>query len=424
MSRRQIVASAVQLDRRDTEWTLSCQVSAPGLDVPDRFYYTVEHAPTDACESSASPFLPPLLLLAARTSRDLVIDGPVSRDLLDHVPAVLALWQKWHRTSQIIDVAATPVSTGRRACAAATFFSGGVDSFYSVAANDSRYDCADPRFVRLLIFCLGFDIPVDDPRRHEYVRAHLERAADDFGKELVVTRTNAREFVTRLGWAHHGYAPCLGGLGLACGPIADTIYLPAAYAYHHITPEGANASHPFIDPLWSTETVDIVHSGGEATRAQKIARLAHSPTALAHLRVCWQNVDGLYNCCRCEKCLRTMVEFELCGVLGRMEAFPLPLTADAFRSLRLHPHLFGFWQESLDRARQTNTDEAVCDAVAEALTRARFEHSYAGRAMQMFVSRPLSAVGVTPSRLKEIDESLLRGRGLQTFRKLRWLLRS
>ena len=61
---------------------------------------------------------------------------------------------------------------------------------------------------------------------------------------------------------------------------------------------------------------------------------------------------------------------------------------------------------------------------AEALTRARFEHSYAGRAMQMFVSRPLSAVGVTPSRLKEIDESLLRGRGLQTFRKLRWLLRS
>jgi hypothetical protein len=425
MTRRQIVASDVRLDRRDTGWTLSCAVSAPGLDVPDRFYYTVERAPADTCELTANPFLPPLLLLGAHTSRDLLIDGPVSQELLDHVPAVLALWHKWDPTSQMIDVTTAPASPGRRASAAATFFSGGVDSFYSVASNDYRYrSCADPRFVRFLIFCVGFDIPIDDPRREEYVRSHVERAADDLRKELVVARTNAREFVASLSWAYHGYGPCLGGVGLACGAIADTIYVPSGYAYQQFYDEGANSSHPFVDPLWSTASVDIVHSGAEATRAQKIARLAHSPTALAHLRVCWQNIDGAYNCCRCEKCLRTMIEFELCGVLNRMEAFPLPLTADALRALRIHPHLFGFWQESLGRARQSNTDEALCDAIAEALTRARFEHSYAGRGMQMFVSRPLSSIGFTPARLKQIDEALLQGRGVQTFRKLRWLLRS
>ena len=121
------------------------------------------------------------------------------------------------------------------------------------------------------------------------------------------------------------------------------------------------------------ETVDIVHSGAEATRAEKIARLSRSSVALAHLRVCWQNVGKAYNCCRCEKCLRTMADLELCGVLDGMEAFPLPLTPDVMRSVRIQPHLLGFWQEWLERARQANIDQALCDTVAELVSRERFE---------------------------------------------------
>jgi hypothetical protein len=349
----------------------------------------------------------------------LIIEGPVSQVLLDHLPAVLALWHKWDRNAELIDVTAIPVPLSRRASAAASFFSGGVDSFYSVVSTDSRYGSGDPRFIRFLILCQGFDIPLDDRRRREDVRAHLEAAAGDLGKELVIARTNAANFVSRIGWTQYGYGPCLGGVGLAFGAIADTVYLPAAYAYHQIHAEGANASHPFLDPLWSTETVDIVHSGGESTRAEKIARLSRSSVALAHLRVCWQNVEGAYNCCRCEKCLRTMVELKLCGVLDTMEVFPLPLTPDVLRSLSIQPHLFGFWQEWLDRARQTNIDKALCEAIAQVLSRERFEHSSAGWAMRTFVSRPLSAIGFTPSRLKQIDEALLQGRGVRTFRKLR-----
>ena len=122
------------------------------------------------------------------------------------------------------------------------------------------------------------------------MRAHLERAAGDLGKELVTVRTNARDFVKRIGWTRHGYGPCLGGVGLALSPITDTVYRPASYAYHQFPPGGSNAAHPFFDSLWSTETLDIVHSGAEATRAEKIAHLSRSSVALAHLRVCWQNV--------------------------------------------------------------------------------------------------------------------------------------
>jgi hypothetical protein len=340
------------------------------------------------------------------------------------VPAVLALWNQWDARATPIEVRAAPFRPVHRASAAAVFFSGGVDSFYSVVSTDSRYGSADPRAIRFLVFCHGFDIPLEDRGRYEYVRAHLARAADDLGKELVSARTNARDFVGCVDWAHQGYGPCLGGLGLALGAIADTVYLPAAYAYHQIHAEGANASHPFVDPLWSTENVDIVHSGGEATRARKIARLARSPVALAHLRVCWQNVEGAYNCCRCEKCLRTMAELELCGVLDGMETFPLPFTADGLRSLRIQPHLFGFWQEWLDRARRANVDPALCEAIDEVLARERFQRSRTGQAVRAWVRRPLDGVGLTPARLKHIDRALLHGRGLSAFRYLRARLRS
>jgi hypothetical protein len=419
-----IVTSAVRLERGADEWTLSCKVDAPGLGVPERFFYTVQRPPANGAELSACPFVPPLVLLAAYNSRDLIIEAPVSQVLLDHVRGVLALWHQSDRNATLIDVTAVPVALTRRASAAASFFSGGVDSFYSVLATDSRYGSSDPRFIRFLIFCHGFDIPLDDLRREADVRAHLERAAGDLGKELVTVRTNARDFVKRIGWTRHGYGPCLGGVGLALSPITDTVYRPASYAYHQFPPGGSNAAHPFFDSLWSTETLDIVHSGAEATRAEKIACLSRSSAALAHLRVCWQNVGKAYNCCRCEKCLRTMADLELCGVLDGMEAFPLPLTPDVLRSVRIQPHLLGFWQEWLEHARQANIDLALCDTVAELVSRERFEQSSAGRAMRMFVRRPLSGIGFTPSRLREIDVALLEGRGLRTFQKMRHWLRS
>ena len=119
-----------------------------------------------------------------------------------------------------------------------------------------------------------------------------------------------------------------------------------------------------------------------------------------------------------------MADLELYGVLDGMEAFPLPLTPDVLRSVRIQPHLLEFWQEWLERARQANIDEALCDTVAQLVTRERFEQSSAGRAMRMFVRRPLSSIGFTPSRLREIDVALLQGRGLRTFQKMREWLRS
>ena len=75
-------------------------------------------------------------------------------------------------------------------------------------------------------------------------------------------------------------------------------------------------SHPALDPLWSTEAVEVVHDGAETRRVDKVAALAASPLALRYLRVCWENRGGAYNCGRCGKCMRTMVDLDLAGALG------------------------------------------------------------------------------------------------------------
>jgi len=87
-----------------------------------------------------------------------------------------------------------------------------------------------------------------------------------------------------------------------------------------------SGSHPLLDPLWSTESVGIVNDGAEATRIQKIQwQIARSDVALRHLRVCWENQDSDYNCGRCEKCIRTMVNLEIAGVLKQCLSFDRPL---------------------------------------------------------------------------------------------------
>ena len=42
---------------------------------------------------------------------------------------------------------------------------------------------------------------------------------------------------------------------------------------------------------------------------------------LNFLRVCWKNLDGKYNCTKCEKCIRTLYPIELYGYKNRAVTF-------------------------------------------------------------------------------------------------------
>jgi hypothetical protein len=96
------------------------------------------------------------------------------------------------------------------------------------------------------------------------------------------------------------------------------------------------ASHPMTNPLLGSHGFTIVDDGGEYTRIEKAKLISGWPEAMRHLHVCFGvKVPGEYkNCCRCEKCIRTMLAFRIAGS-ERPSAFAEDTTDSQIRRVRL-----------------------------------------------------------------------------------------
>jgi bacterioferritin-associated ferredoxin len=88
------------------------------------------------------------------------------------------------------------------------------------------------------------------------------------------------------------------------------------------------------DPLLSSLSFAIVHDGAEQHRVGKARALAAWPEALRNLRVCWAGRSADTNCGRCEKCVRTILEFRAAGV-PCPPCFPGDVTEDQIRGLAM-----------------------------------------------------------------------------------------
>ncbi len=213
---------------------------------------------------------------------------------------------------------------GDRSAGAAAFFSGGVDSFDTLLANRDQ--------LTHLIFVHGFDLDLSETGLRERASLAARAVAGRFGLRLLEVRTDLRRLLEpELTWPmSHGVA--LAAVALAAQAEVGRVLIPASYSHASMFPWG---SHPLLDPLWSTEGLEIVHDGFERERNEKIARIASDETALAYLRVCWENRGGAYNCGRCEKCVRTMIGLAAAGALERCSTFPGELTAARVRRLEI-----------------------------------------------------------------------------------------
>lgn len=161
--------------------------------------------------------------------------------------------------------------------------------------------------------------PLEIARRDDAIyRAAIDRNARfarSFGKTLIPVATNHYAFGYRYNLSRNlTQGSALASIALLLGfPRA---YLPGAYSYDQLAPLG---QHPLTDPLWSNESVRIIHEGAEAQRVDKVRRIAGSGPALANLRVCFDDMNE--NCGKCAKCLRTMIPLTL---LGAAAGAPFP----------------------------------------------------------------------------------------------------
>jgi hypothetical protein len=314
-----MIVKDAQLYRTDEATVLSarCKIRKIGW---DRVYFSLGNRGQGRyAHGDASPFAAALLLPSMKQGEDLIIEGSISGQLYQGMHAIMQEVLTWDIGLRPINIqAAALVADPPRPQRSASFFSGGVDSFYTYLKH--KTDPAESNRIGSFILVNGFDIDRRNTRLWDRTLENIRFIAAADGVELIVVRSNIQSLIEPILLWDYAHGGCLAAVGLFLRGGFHRIYIPSTHSVAEQIPWGSNLA---LDGHWSTETMTFVHDGTEATRLEKVvSQIARSPLALEHLRVCFENEPGAYNCGKCDKCLRTMINLYVAGALEKSGTFP------------------------------------------------------------------------------------------------------
>ena len=255
------------------------------------------------------------LLPCLKTGRNLRIEGPLNRQFSDSLETILDVYCSWEPSfsrAEVVGVTAQ-TATPRPGRGVGVFFTGGLDSFYTLLKHRDE--------ITHIIFVHGIDVNLKEPALRSEISRMLQRVGAHFSVKVIEIEANLRDYFESfdLHWGKLSHGPAFAATAYLLSPLFHRVYMPSSYTYAELTPWG---SHCLLDPLWSSDNMEFIHDGCEATRIQKAALVGTSDIALNSLRVCFHSVHNAYNCGECEKCLRTMVNLYAVGALARCSTFP------------------------------------------------------------------------------------------------------
>jgi hypothetical protein len=260
-------------------------------------------------------FLTAALIPAMSAGAPLYADGSAAPGLLANLRVIQDVFHCWNRTFRKIELTVRDpeAAPAERGAGVGCFFSGGVDSFYTLVKHLDE--------ITTIVFVHGLDFGLDNEPFRREVSTRIRAVARALNKAVVEVETNIRAFSDRFAdWGKYYHGAALASVAHVLAPQLHKVYVPATFTFADLHVWG---SHPLSDPYWGNDYVNIVHDGCEATRVDKVRRVVACEPALKHLRVCCATGD--YNCGRCEKCLRTMINLFVVGALDRSETFPREL---------------------------------------------------------------------------------------------------
>lgn len=327
-----IIHSPQTITRGDTfRISARLEFQQPLPDGPDRLWFELPASQAEYVDGRLESFVMSLLPLAMKRGEPIEVRGPLSPRLaygLRNYQNVFHLWFPNRFTPA--DIACEEYAPAPPAPdTAGVAFSGGADSFYTLWQHLPEREPLPGYQVTHALFVHGFDITLDDAKTFEVARAAYDRMTADLGLTLISLRTNVRALLRDVDW-HLAYGAALAGAAQLVGRAFSRFYVPAGHTYRDNYPTGADDRIALL----STEALGLFYSGAEATRVEKLVTLAGWPETYARLRVCWEHPDGLTNCCRCEKCVRTMIPLSLENRLTAYTTFPHPIERRHIRALR------------------------------------------------------------------------------------------
>jgi hypothetical protein len=284
-------------------------------------------------DSNCESYLLASLLPAMQLNADISVKGKVSKQLLANLTELQYIWNKWSPNDfHLIHITADEVTNidVSQNDDAVVAFSGGVDAQFSTYRHATKQAGYATKNLKAGVLIHGFDIALDDDKSFAVAKHKAKLALDNLQVKLFTVSTNIRE-LWNLNWEMY--------CGTAIASVLNNFQQYAQFgligsgeAYDAlVSPWG---SHPLTDPLASSKTFQIIHDGAGFNRTEKIQLLSTWQTGIKNLRVCWAGDDLSKNCGKCEKCVRTRLNFVASG-LPNPECFDTPLTKSLLKPILL-----------------------------------------------------------------------------------------
>ena len=304
------------------------------------------------------------LVPAMELGLDLEINAHVDEDLLanaDQIQSLLCSWYPGYRPISIRAGVTKRKYPERRGTG--LFYSGGVDSSYSLASAHDR--------LTGLVTIIGADVDPLDTRRVERLEAIASNVAGQFGLKQIFVRTDIRKVSDRMiGWVEYHGAVLAAVRHMLANEFENQLIASSADEASWPRRWG---SHPGLDRLWGTAGARIEHHGLEH-RLAKIERISREPILMQQLRVCNRSFD---HCGVCHSCQFMLAALDILGIRDKaptyshlkMGRYRLRVTGEGSLSDLTKMRL-----AAIAGGRQEELVNAIDDALRRYSTKKRFQH--------------------------------------------------
>lgn len=311
-----MILSAPIIKKNDSKVTYSVQVSKSKL--PDLLWFEVDEKFGDYVSSSLDAALVALIIPAMYNGEDIVLKGKVSEDLvfqLNHdLQTVLLLFLPKLRRIQIYPEGFYDLVSD--SSNVATGFSGGVDTFYTMAEHFYSNTVSEGYKVNHFFYNNVGAHGIAGQRLWLQKFHHLKKLPEKLNVPIIGVNSNLQDFFPNFRFIDtHTLRDASVGLLLQNG-IGKYLYSSSIHFDHlQIGPEKViTFGDSVILPKLSTKSIKLMSVGSSISRMNKVIRVSKIPDSRNYLDVCVDEENEL-NCSRCIKCMKTQFAFDIIGQL-------------------------------------------------------------------------------------------------------------
>jgi hypothetical protein len=306
------------------------EVNTSKTELSQELWFIFPSSCRDNVTDHLNGFVVALLPLAMTLEEDMQMEGVLSPRLLRGLEEYQSIQCAWKPTSfkpiKIESDLLQPTERDRSEPVVGCSFSGGVDSSFTLWRHlpENERDHAWRISHCLMINGFDSDSDINNSGHFNRIQQALEPMMDHLGLQLIVCRTNYMSFSDPY-ILKQSFGAMVTSPALILGRLFSSLFIPASYRFDEFFRDG---SHLLFDHLLRTETMEIIHDASHLTRPEKTAIISKWSDTYTTLRVCFnktsyrEETNSIENCCKCEKCIRTMKSLEMYGGLEKYKTFP------------------------------------------------------------------------------------------------------